>query len=356
MQNKKVVMALVLLGLSAGTQAEEWVNTPVQKTFKNWQVTCNNLNDCEVRNTDEVLRIIIKRKAGAESQPSLNFQQWGDQKPTGIWLDGKPWHSNIEISPSKISDDYSAGGSEKLADVQQWVQATKNAMTIALTPGTPDSEAASLGGLNAALLLVDERQGRLGNQTALLKVGNNEPSMVPARPAPAVFNFQVPKVVPLTNEAALIDGAIAANSKLLAKESCEPDKEARERSEAQPLNDKQALVLVNCGLGAYQSSSMLFISERNNPQDSKQLTLPLPGNDEDGKPRVMSWFTEATYDPQTGELYYSGRGRGIADCGDNGGWKYDGKTFHLTHYNNQQSCNGGEPGDWPSVWATAGTE
>ncbi|MEJ5175265.1 DUF1176 domain-containing protein, partial [Erwinia sp. MYb416] len=223
---------LVLLGLSAGTQAEEWVNTPVQKTFKNWQVTCNNLNDCEVRNTDEVLRIIIKRKAGAESQPSLNFQQWG--------------------------------------------QATKNAMTIALTPGTPDSEAASLGGLNAALLLVDERQGRLGNQTALLKVGNNEPSMVPARPAPAVFNFQVPKVVPLTNEAALIDGAIAANSKLLAKESCEPDKEARERSEAQPLNDKQALVLVNCGLGAYQSSSMLFISERNNPQDSKQLTLPLP--------------------------------------------------------------------------------
>ncbi|WP_455815662.1 DUF1176 domain-containing protein [Pseudomonas graminis] len=353
MQNNKVVMALILLGLSASVQAEEWANAPVQKVFKNWQVTCNNLNDCEVRNNDEALRIILKRKAGADAQPSLHFQQWGDQKPEGIWLDGKPWHSSIEISPSKISDDYGAGGSDKLAEIQQWVQASKNALTIALTPG---SEAASLSGLNAALLLVDDRQGRIGNQTALLKVGNNEPSMVPARPVPAVFNFPAPKVVPLTNEAALIDGAIAANSKLLAKESCEPDKEARERSEAQPLNEKQALVLINCGLGAYQSSSMLFISERNDPQSSKQLTLPLPGNDEDGKPRVMSWFTEATYDPQTGELYYSGRGRGIADCGDNGGWKYDGKTFHLTHYNNQQSCDGGEPGDWPSVWATAGTE
>lgn len=353
MQNKKVVMALVLLAISASVQAEEWVNAPVQKVFKNWQVTCNNLNDCEVRNNDEALRIIIKRKAGPDAQPSLNFQQWGDQKPVGIWLDGKPWHSNINISPSKVSDDYNAGGTDKLVDVQQWVQASKNALTITLAPGP---EAASLGGLNAALLLVDERQGRLGNQTALLKVGHNQPSVVPARPVPAVLNFPVPKVIPLTNAAELIDGAIAANLKLLAKESCEPGKEARGFSQAVPLNDKQALVLVNCGLGAYQSSSMLFISARDNPQNAKQLTLPLPGNDEDGKPRVMSWFTDVSYDPQAGELYYSGRGRGIADCGDNGGWKYDGKTFHLMHYNNQQSCDGGEPGNWPSVWATAGTE
>ncbi|MTD29378.1 DUF1176 domain-containing protein [Erwinia sorbitola] len=352
MQNKKVLLALVLLGLNSGAQAEEWVNAPVQKVFKNWQVTCNNLNDCEVRNTDETLRIILKRKAGADSQPSLSFQQWGDRKPEGIWLDGKPWHSAIEISPSKTSDDYSAGGSDKLADIQQWVQASKNALTVALTPG---SEAASLGGLNAALLLVDERQGRLNNQTALLKVGNNEPSMVPARPVPAVLNFPVPAVVPVTNEAVLIDTAIAVNKKLLSDESCEPDQAARERSEALPLNDRQALVIVNCGLGAYQSSSILFISSRDQPEETQQLTLALPDNDDQGKPRVMSWFTEATYDPQTAELYYSGRGRGIADCGDNGSWKYDGKTFHLAAYNSQPSCDGGEPGDWPSVWATAGT-
>lgn len=353
MQNKKVVMALILLGLSTGVRAEAWVNAPVQKVFKSWQVTCNNLNDCEVRNTDETLRIIIKRQAGADSPPSLYFQQWGDQKPAGIWLDGKPWHSPIEISPSKISDDYGAGGSDKLSDIQQWVQASKNAMTIALAPG---AEAASLSGLNAALLLVDERQGRIGNQTALLKVGNNAPSLVPPRPAPAVLNYPLPKVVPLTNEAELIDGAIAANRQLLAKESCEPDQEARQRSEAQPLNEKQALVMVNCGLGAYQSSSLLFISSRDKPGETEHLTLPLPDNDDQGNPRIMSWFTEATYDTQTGELYFSGRGRGIADCGENGSWKYDGKTFHLATYNSQPGCNGGEPGDWPSLWATAGSE
>ncbi|MEN5018824.1 DUF1176 domain-containing protein [Erwinia sp. Eh17-17] len=353
MHNNKVVMALMLMGLSASVQAAEWVNAPVQKVFKSWQVTCNNLNDCEVRNTDEALRITLERKAGPDAQPSLSFQQWGDLKPQGIWLDGKPWHSGIEIAPSKISGDDSAGGSDKLADIQQWVQASKNALTIALAPGT---EGASLSGLNAALLLVDERQGRLGNQTALLKVGNSEPSMVPGRPVPEVMNFPVPKVVPLTNAAALIDGAIAANRQLLANESCEPDTAARERSEALPLNDKQALVMVNCGLGAYQSASLLFISSRTNPAEIKQLTLPLPDNDDQGKPIVMSWFTEVSYDPQTGELSYAGRGRGIADCGDSGGWKYDGKIFHLTYYNRQPECNGGDPGDWPSIWATAGTK
>ncbi|WP_449758551.1 DUF1176 domain-containing protein [Erwinia persicina] len=353
MPNNKVVIALVLLGLSARVQAEEWVNAPVQKVFKSWQVTCNNLNDCDVRNTDETLRITLKRKAGPDAQPSLSFQQWGDLIPQGIWLDGKPWHSAIEIAPSKISGDDSAGGSDKLADIQQWVQASKNALTIALAPG---SEAASLSGLNAALLLVDERQGRLGNQTALLKVGNNEPSMVPARPAPEVMNFPVPKVVPLKNQAALIDAAIAANHKLLASESCEPDTAARERSEALPLNDKQALVLVNCGLGAYQSASLLFVSSRDNPAEVTQLMLPLPDKDDQGKPLVMSWFTEASYDPQSGELSWAGRGRGIADCGDSGGWKYDGKVFHLTRYNSQPECNGGEPGDWPSLWVTAGAK
>lgn len=352
MQSKRGFMALALLVFSAGIQAQEWVNAPVQKVFKNWQVTCNNLNDCDVRNMDEGLRIIITREAGVNGKASLAFQAFGEQKPEGIWLDGKPWHSNIPITAAGENGDFGGGGTDKLSDIQQWVQASKNALEVSVTA---DSEqgAASLSGLNAALLLVDDRQGRLNNQTALLKVGNNEPDLVPARPDGPALNFSPPAVMPLTNEAALIDGAIAANRKLLAGQYCDQDQETRARSHAQPLNDRQALVLVNCGLGAYQSSSLLFISARANPQDAKQLTLPLPLKDEQGQAQIESMFTEADYDPKTGELFFSGRGRGIADCGESGGWKYDGKTFHLTHYNSQPSCNGGEPGDWPSVWSSA---
>lgn len=352
MQSKRGLVTLALLVLSTGAQAQEKGNTPVQKVFKNWQVTCNNLNDCDVRNMDEGLRIIITRQAGETGKATLVFQALADQKPAGIWLDGKPWHSDIVMAPAGEKQDFGGGSTDRLSDIQQWVQASKNALEVSVT-ADPQQGAASLSGLNAALLLVDDRQGRLNNQTALLKVGNNEPDSVPARPAAPVLNFTPPAVVPLTNAAALIDAAIAANAPLLAAQYCEQDRATRAASSAQPLNDTQALVLLNCGMGAYQSSSLLFISARANPQDTRQLTLTVPLTDEHGSPQIESMFTEADYDPKTGALFFSGRGRGLADCGENGGWKYDGKTFHLSSYNSQPHCNGGEPGDWPSVWTSA---
>lgn len=348
---KSIKLLVVALGLALGAplQAAESSPVPLQKVFKQWQVTCNNINDCDVRNLDEGLRIIIERQAGPQGAVMLRFQGFGNDNPQGIWLDGQRWNSDLSVSKA-AEDDFDVAHTDSLALVQRWVQASKNALKLSLAA---DGDAASLSGLNAALLLVDERQGRLGNQSALLKVGNNEPDRVPARPRPPTFSFAPPKVVALSNAQALIDGAIKANLPLLQKEGCEPDAESRVRSEAQPLNAQQALVLINCGLGAYQSSSMLFISERADVTRSTQLTLPLPVAGESGEPERLSWFTEGGYDPAAGELYFSGRGRGIADCGHNGSWKYDGKTFHLASYNNQPSCNGGEPGDWPSVWLSS---
>lgn len=343
------IAAIVGIAVSSATQAVETRNVPLQKIFKSWQVTCNNLNDCDIRNLDEGLRIILERTAGPDGSAELKFQGFGNDNPEGIWLDGKRWPTDITFSKAS-ADDYSVASTTRLATIQQWIQASKNALELSLAS---KGDTASLSGLNAALLLVDERQGRLKNQTALLRVGNDEPEIVPPRPLPPALNFAVPTVVELNNTQALIDGAIRANTALLEKESCEPNEENRGRSEAQPLNDKQALVLVNCGLGAYQSSSMLFISERTNPTQSTSLTLPLPLPGENGQPEILSWFTEAEYDPKTATLFFSGRGRGIADCGHSGSWKYDGKRFHLASYNSQPSCNGGEPGDWPSIWVTA---
>ena len=345
----RLLLAALVVSLSPVASASELENQPVQKVFKDWQVTCNNLNDCDVRNLDESVRVILTRKAGADAQPEMTIQLLVDREiPSGIWFDGKKLSSDLTFIDA-VEEDYITTRSHSLKDIQNWVQASKNAqqMTLSLTE---EDAVTSLQGLNAALLLVDERQGRLHNQTALLRVGNNGPAMVPARPVPPAMNFSVPKVVTLTNPQKFIDEAIQANEALLIKEDCDTDKE---RSAAQPLNDKQALVMVNCGMGAYQSSSMLFISDRDNASHAVPLSLPLPLAQGDGESNLMNWFTEVDYDPEDGLLTFSGRGRGLADCGSSGGWVYDGNTFHLAYYNNQQFCRGGEPGDWPSVWETA---
>ncbi|QKJ88979.1 DUF1176 domain-containing protein [Paramixta manurensis] len=351
LRNVLAFLAAGALGVTAPVlAAEPQLNQPVQKLFKDWQVTCNNLNDCDIRNVDENMRVVIKHQAGANGAVSLDIMSFDAPKAEGIWLDGKPWHSDITLSDADDNNDFANAHSEKLSEIQALLQAAKNAMTMTLT--ADQDVASSLSGLNAALLFVDDRQGRINNQTALFKVGNDEPDSVPPR-LTTIPSIHPPAIVALSSPQALIDAVLQSQQTMLKQEECESaDNNDTQHNEAQPLDDKNALVMINCVQGAYQSSSLVFITPRAAPQTAKLLTLPLPLVEGQDKPDNVSWFTEVSYDPKTGELFHAARGRGIADCGESAGWRYDGKTFHLISYNSQPSCDGGEPGDWPSIWAT----
>ena len=349
----KTLLLLALSGcLSAAVAAAEPAGEPVQRFFKQWQVTCNNLNDCDVRNADENMRIMIRHQAGPQGKAALDIMSFDAEKAKGVWLDGKHWDHAISLSEADANNDYASAHSDNLSDIQALVAAAKNAMTISLTA---DNEiTGSLSGLNAALLYVDERQGRLNNQTALLKTGTEPAANVPPRPSVAPSLSPVPSIVPLDNAQTLLRKVISSQQSVLSQEECEPAEEDIARSEAQPLDQQHALVMINCGMGAYQSSSLLFITPRSAPEKAQQLVLPLPLHSAEGKPNSVSWFTEASYDPHSGQLFHAARGRGIADCGESATWRYDGRIFHLMSYNSQPGCDGGEPGDWPSVWATPG--
>ena len=325
---------------------------PVQRLFKGWQVTCNNLDDCDIRNVDENMRIVIRHQAGPTGAASLDIMSFDATRAEGVWLDGKRWQHSMTLSDADANNDYANARSDNLSEIQALVAAAKDAMKISLTADNEIS--GSLNGLNAALLFVDERQGRLDNQTALFKTGGRPAKDVTPRMSVAPTLPPVPPVVPLDNASALLKKVIASQQEVLKQEECEPAEDEMARSEAQPLDAQHALVMVNCGMGAYQSSSVLFIALRAAPEKAQQLVLQLPLQDDEGKPNRISWFTEASYDPQSGQLFHAARGRGIADCGESATWRYDGKDFHLMSYNSQPSCDGGEPGDWPSVWATPG--
>ncbi|GLR09021.1 hypothetical protein COO59_19535 [Mixta theicola] len=349
----KALLLSVLFGWqTVAMAAAEPSGEPVQRFFKGWQVTCNNLNDCDIRNVDENMRIVIRHQAGPTGTATLDIMSFDASKAEGVWLDEKRWDHAITLSDADANNDYASAHSDSLSDIQALVATAKNATTVSLTS---DNEiTGSLSGLNAALLFVDERQGRLGNQTALFKTGSGLAASVPPRATVAPSLPPVPPVVPLDNAQALLKKVIASQQPVLEQEECEPAEEDIARSEAQPLDAQHALVMINCGMGAYQSSSLLFITPRAAPEKAQQLVLPLPLHNDEDKPDSISWFTEASYDPQSGQLFQAARGRGIADCGESATWRYDGSMFHLMSYNSQPGCDGGEPGDWPSVWATPG--
>lgn len=351
---KSLLLVVVCLTLFTSAQSVASDNIPVQKVFKNWQVTCNNLNTCDIRNIDENLKVIFKRQAGPTGKLTLNIIVPATKKVPVLWFDDKPfvlsanmWHPSEEGGAVFLVAD-------NLELIQRWVKAAKNAHMISPTQDLQNGS--SLAGLNAALLFVEDRQGRINNQSALLKMGSVGIDKVPSVPVVAAPHPAVTNISPLIHSDALIDAVIAANSGLLKQEYCEINPENRQISSAQPLTENTALVMVNCGLGAYQSSSILFVTPRDKPAQAKRLILPLPVAPDKGEGTAMSinLFTEVDYSPKEGVLFQSARGRGMADCGDSAKWIFDGKEFQLVSYNSQPSCSGGEPGDWPSIVATPG--
>src|SRR5699024_9650878 len=130
----------------------------------------------------------------------------------------------------------------------------------------------SLAGISAALLLLDEAQGRLDNVTALLRTGNEPASAVPAAAAP-------PRLHPAPPSPPAIEPALAKRLVAAARHHHADQLDAREclvEPEAAfdtvvPLGQQEALVMLECWRGAYQASFLLFRTPLQAPEHSRRI-------------------------------------------------------------------------------------
>ncbi|WP_175724569.1 DUF1176 domain-containing protein, partial [Burkholderia ambifaria] len=83
--------------------------------------------------------------------------------------------------------------------VDAWLTMSHNAQMVSFgDPAAARTPRVSLSGLNAALLLIDDTQGRIGTVTALLRKGTRPASSVPAAPALPPAPVPAPRVADLT--------------------------------------------------------------------------------------------------------------------------------------------------------------
>ncbi|KRA48779.1 hypothetical protein ASD72_19670 [Pseudoxanthomonas sp. Root630] len=129
----------------------------------------------------------------------------------------------------------------------------------------------------------------------------------------------------------------------LRREECETD---GTYDTADSLSDGEALVLIECWRGAYQSSSLAFRLPRDGSGAPQRVRLTLPFRI-DGEDRVVDTFTAAAY--EKGQLSHYAKGRGLADCGESATWVFDGQDFRLRDYYLLRACQG-RPGEWPALW------
>ena len=165
--------------------SQAW-SAPTQQRFNDWQVTCNNQNFCVTRNVGlhHGLVMTLSRSAGAVTDASLRIELGGTGNPVAtlapiaprLLLDGKPvsltdkrWH--IEDKLIKTADSVT---------IDAFLQQVQEGKALSLANGL---QTISLQGLKAALFFIDDRQKRVGSETAWVGKGEEPPLSVPPAPA-----------------------------------------------------------------------------------------------------------------------------------------------------------------------------
>lgn len=333
---------------------------PINRNFHYWRVICDNGNRCAAfAGSDEGAWIMIRRDAGPGAAPVITAGHgpaYGDEGPPEAELtfdgQGQPLRQIADV-----------GLSVPPGDVMRTLSRLAAAKEVRLSVMDEGPEIPAAGAA-AAMLLIDERQGRLGTVDAMVRRGDRPAASVAAPPA-------LPQVVPAP---AVDQGELAAgNSPLTGDADAPPAPTLPAAVEALPvvkscrqetgdntivqeavmaarLGPRTELWGVPCSIGAYNASYALFVTGPggSDPRPAVFPTwrgLPLTEGEQD-------WLTNPSYNPRTRVLNHFPRGRGIGDCGVIQSWTWTGQGFVQKEEKAMDDCLGMGSRRWPTTWRT----
>jgi len=328
------------------------------RTFRDWRAVCDNGNQCMAYSgSDATSWIRITRSAGASTDgPCVGFGlgftgQDDTPNPVTLSADGRPL-----LRMQGTDGLYCADGLAGSPATALIAAADAQALTL---EGGGQKGAVPASGLKAALLWIDERQGRLDTATALIRRGDRPDAMVP--PAPAL-----PRVVPAPPVSqAGFEGAAnpmedeprapavpAAIEALKTVKACraENNEYLNKAVLAARLDASTVLWGVPCGSGAYNATYVFYLAR---PDGSGVRPAALP----ERTPRTEGdiggegpWLVNPIYDPRRQTLTVFPRGRGLGDCGTITTWTWTAQGFALSEERSMGDCWGMNSDLWPTLW------
>lgn len=299
------------------------------------------------------LVMTISRHAGIDDRPFLRIDYGsrytgklsGASLQDNLLLDGqrlKPDLKHWEVQPHHLSTAHAISINEFLSLIMD----ADNLQLLYRPHAT-----ISLHGLKAALLLMDDIQGRVNGMSAWIKKGERPATEVP--PPPALPDLPALRAIPpaLTREETT--GLLDYGTWRINTDRCSLDPQRRQVSVA-PLNEKKALLLISCEMGAYNVIDLAFEVTRSQPYIARGLTLTLPFTPRRGERKLE--LINAEYDASRGELVTFGKDRGLGDCGVATRWQYNGREFVLGEYAEESTCDAWHGSDdWPTLWSSKKT-
>lgn len=303
--------------------------------FGDWAVGCDNGWSCEALSLSsedwsigDGLSLTVRQAGGehGDSRVGLRAMEEIEGNRIALYIDGE------EAAIAERSD-----GDELFHFDPEMAQNLLYRIAQGRTAELFDEAGASLGaislnGSRAALLYIEDRQGRAGTVTSAAMVGDEQASTIPGPPViPTIL------AMPVAARADDMASALSESEKAALRTTitCDFGDEDPLSNRAFVLSDDADLILIACSRGAYNFSDIAFI-RRNDALTPARFD------------QIFSWgetldtpfLVNTNWNPEDGTLSTYAKGRGIGDCGTAERFVWDGAMFRLTERREMNSCRG----------------
>lgn len=326
------------------------------KTFRDWTAGCDNTRACTALSLpneadEDVAFLRLDRAAGPDSAPSLTLklrrQKLAPRFEIELVLDGAPFPTAGRRFPATSNDAETAEIALPPADAEALIAAARKATLLTARIGKRSFKL-SLAGSVAAMLWIDERQGRLDTPTALIRKGTT--GNVPPAPALPVIVSKPATGKPLAkDQAAALIKALRAELNRREPDSCEDTPEGfTSADDVYALDDATRLVVVACSRGAYNISSQFWLVPGRDVAKAKPAVFE--GNED----KPGNELVNADFDPKDGRATFFAKGRGIGDCGASGSYGWNGARFAALQLSAMGECRLIPADDWLTLFRSIG--
>ena len=344
MQKTWIGLALLAASAMAAPVASSVTPGKVQ-VFKDWTVGCDNGLNCQAvalmdeKAPDGHLSLVVTRPAGPGTSLTVAISPAAPKAGSySVRVDGKTLARGIsqtQDKPIQLTGAAALNLSRAMA---------RGSVIQMFDDSGAEVGKASLAGASASLRTIDAQQGRAGGRNAIIATGR-KPSTGKLAALPVITARKITPTDILPDTSALVS--------LSETSPCAAERFGSTEDTAYSLGSgkdgPRALVLLNCGAGAYNFSSGIYTARRDNEGAWKfepaKFDYDATGFTATSRIPIL---VNAGWDAATQTISSYNKGRGLGDCGSSESYIWDGEMFRLTAASFMGECRGST--DWIPTW------